>query len=191
MTRSVLKFWLGSALLALMLIRHATAQAQTQGAPVIVGHGPESGAGLGVGAAAFVSGLAGLDVVYDLPRFHVEGILGFSSLDNVNNGNNNQTITAFQFGARGWYHLHVGQSSDFSLGGGLGVRTVSGGGQPSATATLIEPGMQARVFLTPNFTLNFTGGLSLVFGDSTQNATKGFGLGTQLLGGIGFSYFFR
>ncbi len=186
MTKSILKFTVAFALLALTLAAPGRAQAQTTPSAVATG-GSGAGAGLGVGAAAFVAGLTGFDVVYDLSRFHVEGLLGFNSLAT----GNNQTRTSFQFGARGWYHLHAGTNSDFSLGGGLGLLTASGGGGPSVTATLIEPGMQARVFLTPNFAFNLTGGLSMVFGDTVGNTIKGFGLQAQLLGGIGFPYFFR
>lgn len=184
------------ATLALSLVLlPLTAQAQNENAtppPATVSHSSSSGAGLGVGAAAFLGGLTGLDVVYDVSRFHVEGVLGFSSVETGAASN----ATSFQFGARGWYHLHQGVNSDFSLGGGFGMRTRSGGGNPSATATLIEPGMQARVFFTPNFTLNMTAGFSFVFGDGVAgvggtDTDVGFGLGAQLLGGIGFTYFFR
>ncbi len=190
MKRSIFKLSSALALLALTPAVPATVHAQPEASPPVATTAVTSGAGagLGVGAATFVAGLTGLDVVYDMRRFHVEGLLGFSSLD----AGANRTETTFQFGARGWYHLHVGTNSDFSLGGGLGVRTASGVGA-SLTATLVEPGMQARVFLTPNFALNLTGGLTIVFGDSFNNTStvKGFGLATQLLGGVGFTYFFR
>lgn len=146
-----------------------------------------SGAGIGVGAAAFLSGLAGIQVVYDTRPFHVEGIFGFNS---VNTGGPMDTrVTNFQFGARGWYHLHTGGNSDFSLGGGAGVIAVSGGGSP--TAMLLEPGMLGRVFLTSNFALHATAGVSMRFGDDVGAANPGFGLSSQFLGGFGFSYFFR
>ena len=148
-----------------------------------------SGAGIGVGAAAFLSGIAGLDVVYDLPLFHVEGLFGFRSVK-PGGGANAATVTTTQFGARGWYHIHRGISSDFSLGGGLGVNTQSGGGA-SATATLIEPGMQARVFLTPNFSLHAVGGLSFVFGDNLGGSVRGIVLAPQVTADFGFTYFFR
>jgi hypothetical protein len=188
MTRSIARLSTALALLALALAVPAAVHAQPESSPTTAATSG-SGAGLGVGAAAFLGGFPGLvDVVYDARRFHIEGLLGIGSFDN----GANRTITAVEVGARGWYHLHVGTNSDFSLGGGVGVRTQSGGPGPSVTATLIEPGMQARAFLTPNFTLNLTAGLTLVFGDNVPNGTnKGFGLGSQLLGGVGFTYFFR
>ena len=127
---------------------------------VVTSHG---GAGLGVGASAFVGGLVGPSVVYDLPRFHLEGVLGFSRVDNGGAGDTSNT--RFQFGARGWYHLHQGVNSDFSIGGGFGVRTINNGNGASNTATLLEPGAQARVFLTPNFTFNGTLGFVFALGD--------------------------
>ena len=180
----------GGWLLTMTLLSPAAAFAQ--GDAVVVTNSRSSGAGLGVGAAAFVGGLAGPSVVYDLPRFHIEGLLGFRRTDD---GPGNSSNTRFQFGARGWYHLHQGANSDFSIGGGFGVGTWSNSNGGSATATLIEPGVQARVFLPPNFTFNGTPGFTPVLGDNFDQSSKGFGLGTQLVGGtstgIGFTYFFR
>jgi hypothetical protein len=148
------------------------------------------GAGIGVGAAAFLSGVAGPEVVYDQSRFHIEGLLGFRSVKPGNQANP-PTQTTLQFGVRGWYHLSRGVNSDFSVGGGVGVQTFSGTGV-SQTATALEPGIQARVFLTPNFTLHVTSGLSFTFGDNVNGgATRGIALATQFLGGFGFAYFFR
>jgi hypothetical protein len=148
------------------------------------------GAGIGVGAAAFLSGVAGPEVVYDQPKFHIEGLLGFRS-DKPGNQPNPPTQTTLQFGVRGWYHVSRGVNSDFSLGGGVGVQTFSGTGV-SQTATAIEPGIQARVFLTPNFTLHVVSGLSFTFGDNVNGgATRGIALAPQFLGGFGFTYFFR
>lgn len=149
--------------------------------------GSGAGAGIGVGAAQFLSGLSGLQVVYDMRQFHIEGVFGF---DSVNTGGPmNTRVTNFQFGARGWYHLHMGSNSDFSLGGGAGVIAVSGGGSP--TAMVLEPGMLGRAFLTPNFALHVTAGVTMRFGDGIGGTNPGFGLGAELLGGFGFTYFFR
>lgn len=144
------------------------------------------GAGLGIGAVAFLSGLSGVQVVYDLSKFHVEGMLGFDHDTNPGAMPDSNTVT---FGARGWYHLHVGSNSDFSLGGGLGVVTFSAG-DASATATVLEPGALARVFLTSNFALHGTVGFRMIFGDEVLGST-GFGLGGHLVSGFGFTYFFR
>jgi hypothetical protein len=179
-------------LLALAIPTVAQAQEPPPPAPVVAtstgfGH---SGAGFGVGAAAFLSGLNGIEVVYDQTHWHIEGLFGFSSRET----GANMTTTAFQFGGRGWYHLHLGSSSDFSLGGGIGMLQASAG-NASQTATVIEPGMLARVFLTPNFALHAMAGMTMAFGDNVvlgpANTIRGFGLTGQFLGGCGFTYFFR
>ena len=166
------------------------ARALAQPGGGVVEGGGSSGAGIGVGAAAFLSGVAGPEVVYDQPKFHIEGLLGFRS-QKPGNQANPPTETTLQFGVRGWYHVSRGVSSDFSLGGGVGVQTFSGTGV-SQTATAIEPGIQARVFLTPNFTLHVVSGLSFTFGDNVNGGTtRGISLAPQFLGGFGFAYFFR
>jgi hypothetical protein len=190
MTRSSLVVTATSALFLTLAMSPSTAGAQeTQPPPPAIGTtgATGGGAGIGVGAAAFLSGLAGVEAVYDQSRFHIEGILGFNS----NRGMGNQpTVTTFQFGVRGWFHLHAGSRSDLSAGGGIGLLTSSGGNNPP-TATLVEPGIQARVFLTPNFALHATAGLTFRFGDNFPGATSsGFGLDEQFLGGFGFTYFF-
>ncbi|MES1207977.1 MAG: hypothetical protein ABUS79_18740 [Pseudomonadota bacterium] len=165
-----------------------TTTTTTTPAPVVTSRN-SSGAGIGVGGAAFLSGLTGVQGVYDTSAWHAEALFAFDSTTGVGPGDT--TITRFQFGARGWYHLHEGTHSDFSAGAGAGIITASGGGA-SATAVLIEPGVLARAFLTPNFALHATGGLSMVFGDSLGGPTNtGFRLTTQLLAGLGFTYFFR
>lgn len=183
--------WTPTACVAglLVLAAPALALAQPGGGIAESGSGP-GGAGIGVGAAAFLSGVAGPEVVYDQPKFHVEGLFGFRS-EKPGNQNNPPTVTTLQFGVRGWYHLSRGMNSDFSIGGGVGVQTLSGGGA-SQTATSLEPGIQARVFLTPNFSLHVVSGLSFTFGDNVNGgATRGISLAPQFLGGFGFAYFFR
>jgi hypothetical protein len=191
LTRSGLVFLvsLGAAVGMVAVQAEARAQSGTAPAATSIADAGGGGAGIGVGAAAFLSGIAGPEVVYDQPRFHVEGLLGFRS-EKPGPGGNPATITTFQVGARGWYHLSRGFNSDFSIGGGVGIVTLSGGGA-SDTATTIEPGFQARVFLTPNFGLHATGGLSFTFGDNTNGVVKGVALSPQFTGGFGFAYFFR
>jgi hypothetical protein len=162
--------------------------------------GGGTGAGLGVGAAAFVAGMAGPEVVYDFGTWHIAGLLGFDRHDG--NGPNPPSVTTFGFGVSGWYHLHVGDASDFSIGGGLGFMNTSvsaGGG--GGNATVLEPGAQARVFITQNFALSGRLGLSFVFGDGVGgpgSAIGGLGphiglagQGGQVTSIFGFTYFFR
>lgn len=147
-----------------------------------------AGAGLGLGAVQFLSGLTGVQVAYDKAVWHVEGMFAFNSVTGVGMGDD--TVTTLQFGARGWYHLHDGSNSDFSLGGGAGVVTVSGPGD-DPTAFVLEPGALARVFLTPNFAFHGTLGLTMRFGDNVGPTFTGFGMSAQILSGLGITYFFR
>jgi hypothetical protein len=146
-----------------------------------------SGAGLGVGGVVWLSGFSGAQVVYDQAMWHIEGVLAFGSFDNGAADN----TTAFNFGAAGWYHLHRGSSSDFSLGGGIGVISTS---NPDSSTFVFEPGALARIFLTPNVALFARTGIAAVFGDGDPVTGAGgervvlFG---QTTSSFGFTYFFR
>jgi hypothetical protein len=147
------------------------------------------GAGIGVGAAFTLTGLgvfgpAG-QFVYDTSMFHIEGLFGFFSREVDGAGDRG---TDFVFGAGGWYHFHRGASSDFSLGGVIGIDTTSGPG-PSTTVTAFEPGAMVRVFATSNVALQARVGLAFLFGD-TGTGTN-IALGGQPTGDFGFTYFFR
>jgi hypothetical protein len=169
---------------------HAQAAVDRSGPPVFGNGTGSGGAGLGIGAAAFLGGATGVDVVYDQPRWHIEGMLGFDSRDQ-NGTANAPTQTNFTFGVRGWYHLHQGTNADFSIGGGVAFDhfSVSNNG-PSGTETLLEPGAQARVFLSPNFALFGIAGFALNFGDAVI-AQSGIALAAHFTGAFGFTYFFR
>jgi hypothetical protein len=145
--------------------------------------------GLGIGAEAFVSGLAGPEVVYDAGSWHLEGLIGFDRRP-ANNGPNPPTSTTFDFGVSGWYHLHVGASSDFSLGGGFALLTNSAGGA-SATGFEFEPGAEIRAFVTPNVAVSAKLGIVLAFGDRIGPLQQQLGLDGQLVAGFGLTYFFR
>jgi len=161
----------------------STASAQPAGTAPANG-----GAGLGIGAAMFLNGIAGAQVVYDMPLWHIEGILGFDSRDT--GGGNSPTRTETDVGVRGWYHLRQGTSADFSIGGGIGFNHVSQTGN-SGTATIVEPGAQARVFLTPNFALFGIVGFTINFGDAVNGRQSGIALGGHTTGAFGFTYYFR
>ena len=158
--------------------------------PVVSG----GGNGLGVGAAAFLSGIGGVLVNYDEAIWDIEGILGFG--DRRTGGDNSPNQTRLDVGVRGWYHLHHGSNSDFSIGGGFGVQHLSGAG-PSSTSTFIEPGVRARAFVTSNVAVHAMLGLSVVLGDNAVGGGYAYGnnagiaLGAQPLFGVGFTYYFK
>ena len=146
-------------------------------------------AGLGVGAAGFVSGLVGPQADYDFGAFDISALLAF---DHRNGGGAPPPgVTTFDFGVSGWYHLHTGESSDFSVGGGFGIENQSTSPGGSITSTVLEPGVQMRVFITPNVALQARLGFSLVFGDATPKQSPHIGIAGQTVNGFGFTYYFR
>jgi len=175
----------------------APAMAQTDATPppaapppaaVVVSSPSGGGAGLGFGAVAWLGGLAGAQVVYDQSMFHIEGTLSYNHTSGPGMA---PSASNFQFGAGGWYHLFRGVNSDFSIGGGAGLNyfTQAGG---SNTVFDLEPGAEARVFLTPNFALSGRVGFAITFGDA--NTATNIGIGGQTTGGtagFGFTYFMR
>jgi hypothetical protein len=178
---------------ALALTLAATpAMAQTDAPPaapppaaVVVSSPSGGGAGLGFGAVGWLGGLTGAQVVYDQAMFHIEGTLGYFHTSPPNMG---PSASNFQFGAGGWYHLFRGVNSDFSIGGGAGLTYATGGGVSTTTFDL-EPGAEARVFLTPNFALSGRVGFAITFGDG--NTPTNININGQTIAGVGFTYFIR
>lgn len=144
------------------------------------------GGAIGVGAEAWLSGAAGGEFVYDQPIFHIEAILGINHTSASFNG---QPDTTFTVGVAGWYHLARGTNADFSVGGGVALGYNSPTPGPSTTTVMIEPGAEARVFLTPNFALNGRVGLAFTVGNN--NSATVFSLAGQETAALGFTYFFR
>ena len=175
----------------------ATAQAQETPPPTEppppapVRHSSSSGggAGIGVGVTQTITSGAPLGAVgqfvYDQSMWHLEGLFGFRSFE----AGPDDRATQFLFGAGGWFHFNQGSSSDFSLGGVIAVDTTSAPGG-SATRTSFEPGALIRAFVTPNVAVFGRGGLAFVFGDNGNDGTV-IGLGGQLSGAFGVTYFFR
>ena len=147
------------------------------------------GAGLGLGGTVPLigGGPAGANIVYDAGMFHVEGLLGFTSTPMMAG---NDRTTNWIFGAGGWYHLHRGSSSDFSVGALISINYISAPGG-SATLTAIEPGALIRAFVTPNVAVFARGGLGILLGDSAPGGGANFYFGSQPTIVAGFTYFFR
>jgi hypothetical protein len=137
--------------------------------------------------AESLSGITTGQFVYDQAIWHLEGLLAIASTSNPGGADRS---TAVGFGAGGWYHLHRGVSSDFSLGGIILVATQSNPGGNSTTVTAFEPGAQIRAFLTPNVALAARVGLSFQFGDTRGGGTDIFLNGTPTAA-FGITYFFR
>jgi hypothetical protein len=186
-TKTLLTTLLAAAVLGL----GATAQAQESPPPAPPPPPPSSssggGAGIGVGVAESLSGVTTGQFVYDQAVWHLEGLLAFASTSNPGGADRS---TAVGFGAGGWYHLHRGAASDFSLGGALIVATQSNPGMNSTTVTSFEPGAQIRAFITPNVALAARVGLVFEFGDTPGGGTDIF-LNGRPNGDFGITYFFR
>src|SRR5262245_9987188 len=149
--------------------------------------GGGGGAGIGVGAIISLAGFPAASVVYDQDMWHLEGMF---ALDSTSGGAAGRT-THVTFGAGGWYHLHRGASSDFSLGVALVVDNISPpGGGGSQTLTSVEPGAMARAFVTPNVAVHGRLGMAMVLGDTGGGGTDFSLLGEPVLA-FGFTYFFR
>ena len=146
--------------------------------------------GLGVGATAFVSGMSGPEVVYDFGAWHLDGMIGFQSTPTGPNGTGDRA-TLFQFGVGGWYHLHLGENSDFSVGGAFALINASPPVGNSATGFEFEPGVQVRAFITPNVALHAGTGFVFAFGDQTGPLQKQIALVGQVTADFGFTYYFR
>jgi hypothetical protein len=195
MQKSKTLLLLSSGILAGILALATPALAQTEGSnsppPAAASSSSSSGGGngIGVGATQWLSGLTGVDVVYDGGVFHAGGTLGFSSFNGGMGGNRTTNLIV---GASGWYHLHRGSQSDFSVGGGVGFADLSTGGN-SFQAFVIEPGAMARFFATQNVAFHARMGFAMAFGDNGTQAggTSGIALSGQVTAAIGFTYFFR
>jgi hypothetical protein len=142
--------------------------------------------GLGLGATAFLGGLGaqGPEVTYDFGMFHLGGLLAFDRRDR---GPMGASETALLFGVSGWYHLHMGASSDFSLGAGLAYAHDTAGN--GASAISLEPGAMVRAFVTPNVAVHARMGVVFAF-DNAQPIAEHLALTAQIFSGFGFTYFF-
>jgi hypothetical protein len=120
---------------------------------------------VGVGAEFQLSGIGGLSVNYDAGKFHAGGFLGIADPA----GRNNTTV---DIGGRFFFHVATSALSDFSIGGGLGIRSayrdVGGMGPTRQTDLFLEPSFQIRAFVASNVALSFTGGITIGAIDASE-----------------------
>jgi hypothetical protein len=156
--------------------------------------GGEAGS-IGVGAEFQLSGLGGLSANYDAGAFHVGGFLGFDDPAGINN-------TAVAFGGRFFFHVASTATSDFSVGGGIGIQSVyDDPGDPAAnrlTGLFLEPSFQIRAFIASNVALSFSGGIVIgtldaegvtITGGSPIASVNGTSFG-NITGEAGIHYYF-
>ncbi len=133
---------------------------------------------LGVGAEFQLSGVGGLSLNYDTGSFHVGGFVGLDDAEGDDN-------TEIEIGGRFYYHVHSTASSDFSIGGSLGVLSDPVGPDERDTLLFIEPTLQIRSFITSNVALSFTAGFSIGAADASDLVITG-----DLVGLAGVHYYF-
>lgn len=139
---------------------------------------------IGVGAELQVSGLGGLSVNYDAGKFHAGGFFGYFDPQGANN-------TTVDVGGRFFFHIASTATSDFSLGGSLGIESANDApGNPNRhTDVFIEPSFQIRAFIVSNVALSFTGGIVIGAADASEldltSNTSG-----RLTGMAGIHYYF-
>jgi hypothetical protein len=144
---------------------------------------PEAGS-FGLGAEFQLSGLGGVSGTYDAGAFHAGLALGLADKDAAGD-------TVFQVAGRFFWHVAGSAQADFSLGGSVGLETVTIPAMAMMNSTTdvnvyIEPGFQIRAFIVPHVALSFTGGISIgVAHDSTVVIT-----GQGLDGEAGVTYYF-
>ncbi len=129
-----------------------------------------AGGAIGIGALQWLNnGGTDAEFVYDQPVFHIEAGLGFA---HVGHANNNTSDTNVRFGVGGWYHLARGSMADFSVGGDVRMIHVSTSPGGSGTNWALEPGAEARIFLSPNFAFSGRVGFSFSFGDNQDTVRR-------------------
>jgi hypothetical protein len=138
---------------------------------------------LGIGAETQLSGISGLSADYDVGKFNVGGLLGLRDPSGPSN-------TELYLGGHFFYHIASTATSDFSVGGALGIASV-----PARVPTpthdrdfdlFLEPGFQIRAFIATNVALTFTGGLTLGVADAANNVV----VDGQVTGSAGVHYYF-
>ena len=128
------------------------------------------GGGIGIGAVAFLSGgLTGGQFVYDQAMFHVEALLGYQHISPPDNGGSDLELQIRRRPAG--ITWPAASNSDFSIGGCAGLLYTSPARRQFADPFSLEPGAEARVFLTPNFALSGRVGFAITFGDNNSDTT--------------------
>jgi hypothetical protein len=134
---------------------------------------------IGVGAEFQIAPVGGVSVNYDAGKFHLGGFLGVDDPAGASN-------TRFDVGGRFFYHLASTASSDFGVGGSIGVSSRGNGpGVDRDTLLFIEPSFQIRAFIASNVALSFTGGFSIGAADASDLVIDG-----GLTAAAGVHYYF-
>lgn len=165
-----------TTLLAAMIVFASVGTARAGGQPNSIG----------VGAELQVSGVGGLSINYDAGRFHAGGFFGY--FDPA--GGNNSTVDV---GGRFFFHVASTATSDFSLGGSLGLENANDANNPNNrhTDVFIEPSFQIRAFIVSNVALSFTGGIVIgILNNDSRELDLTSNTSGRLTGMAGIHYYF-
>ena len=153
------------------------------------GHGP------GVGVEQNLGGLTGATFVYDAGRFHVDVLLGLEHISRTG-----PDTSSFGIAGRFFFVVHRMERADFGLGGGIGIARTDFG-DAHETNIELEGAAQIRAFIAPNVAVLASLGLVIATADNGGlpggpiveggNGDTEIGLGGQLFGGFGVTYYFR
>jgi hypothetical protein len=179
-------------LTAIAALTPALAFAQTEPTSTahVVGATSGNGRGFGIGATSFLQPnvesaphrlVPNLLLTWGESRFHIDGLFGFY----------HEQGTDFDFGARGWYHLHAASSADFSVGGGLVItrrkNRLPEGQRGTQWDFLLDLGAQMRVFIVPNVALLGSAGMGIYIPDTGNTHIS---ISGTLVGSVGLAYYF-
>lgn len=142
----------------------------------------------GIGVEQTLGGIGSATFVYDAGRWHIDALLGFSTID-VDAGDD---VRRVMFAGRFFWVIHTAERADLGLGGGLGVVDTRVGDE-SQNNLHVEVAAQIRAFLVPSVALTASIGLVLVTGDDpagTGDSDSLTAFGAQLGGAFGLTYFF-
>ncbi|MGA7744425.1 MAG: hypothetical protein WBP56_26270 [Polyangia bacterium] len=112
-------------------------------------------------------------------RFHIDGMFGLASAGS----------TAFDLGARGWYHVHAASAADFSLGAGFAFISWHGAAPLGRQYDFeLELGAQMRVFVVSNVALLASVGIGIYLPDSGSSGVQFTG---NIMNTVGIAYYFQ
>ena len=143
-----------TTLLAAMIVIASVGTARAGGVPNSIG----------IGAEFQLNGTGGLSMNYDTGKFHAGGFFSYADA----RGPNNSTVDV---GGRFFFHIASTASSDFSLGGSIGIENANNAAPDVAnrhTDVFLEPSFQIRAFIVPNVALSFTGGIIIGAADASE-----------------------
>jgi hypothetical protein len=140
----------------------------------------------GLGVEYQINGTGGLAANYDAGKFDTGGFFGLGDPGTTG------SRTTYELGGRFFYHLHTTPSTDFGVGGSLGLDSVPVGATDRNNLVFLEPSFQIRWFPATNLALSFAGGIVIGVADANGVAITGQTIGsTAAAAAAGIMYYFN